>query len=420
MNSAHGYRVPFQRRGSVVGEADLAALTRVVNSGEPLSAGLWRERFEHRFQELVGARHALTVTSGTVALELAVRLLDLGPGDEVIATPQTFQATIQPLLNHDVKVRFCDVDMHTLNMDPDMLESLITERTRAIILVHYGGCPAEMRRIMEIARRDGVVVIEDCAHALGSHYHGVSPGALGDIGCFSFHSTKNITTLGEGGMITLNRADWADRVDRLRGNEVDAVYVPTGPGTRAEPPLLPWMKFSADVYRHAVADIRGAGTNATMSEPAAAVGLVQLEALNGFTERRRWIAQRLDQAMSAFPGVRLQRTPEQSRHAYHLYTVFITAGAAIRERFVRSLDQLGVEVQLRYFPLHLVPEWRLRGHRPGECPVAERIWFEEHVNLPCHPGLTDEQVDYLVAAVTDALEQAYGASADGRGRLVAP
>jgi perosamine synthetase len=418
MTNRSGYRVPFQRRGSVVGEADLAALANVVRSEEPLSAGVWRERFEQRFRDLVGARHALTVTSGTVALELAVRLLDLGPGDEVIATPQTFQATVQPLLDHDVTVRFCDIDPETLNIDPDVLSSLITARTRAILLMHYGGCPAEMGPILALARRNGIVVVEDCAHALGSRYRGVHPGALGDIGCFSFHSTKNITTLGEGGMITVNRDDWAERVDRLRGNEVDAVYAPPLPPADPEPALLPWMKFSAQVYRHSIVGIRGAGTNATMSEAAAAVGLVQLDALDGFTERRRWIARRLDEAVSRFPGARLQRTPESSYHAYHLYTFFITAGRAVREHFVQALDKLGVEVQLRYFPLHLIPEWRQHGHRAGECPVAERIWFEEHVNLPCHPGLTDEQVDYLVTAVTAALDEAHVVASSGR--LVAP
>ncbi|MFI1948729.1 DegT/DnrJ/EryC1/StrS family aminotransferase [Streptomyces virginiae] len=414
MTAAQRYLVPFQRRGSIVGQADLAALASVVHSAEPLSAGVWRERFEQRFREVTGARHALSVTSGTVALELAVRLLDLQPGDEVIATPQTFQATVQPLLDHDVTVRFCDVDPDTLNMDPQVLDSLITDRTKAILLVHYGGLPADMAAILARARRAGVVVVEDCAHALGASYQGDSPGALGDIGCFSFHSTKNITTLGEGGMITLNRADWAERVERLRGNEVDGEFAPVPGFADDEPALLPWMRFSADVYRRQAVGIRGAGTNATMSEAAAAVGLVQLDALERFTERRRWIAARLDAAVSAFPGTRLQRTPEGSTHAYHLYTFFVTAGREVREHFVRALDRRGVEVQLRYFPLHLLPEWRLRGHGPGECPQAERVWFDEHLNLPCHPGLTDAQVDHLVESVTAAMHEATALARTGR------
>ncbi|MEU5465650.1 DegT/DnrJ/EryC1/StrS family aminotransferase [Streptomyces althioticus] len=401
------YAVPFARRGSVVGAADLAALTELVRSDGPLTSGVWRERFEERFRQWCGARHALSVTSGTVALELAIRLLGLAPGDEVIATPQTFQATVQPLLDHDVRVRFCDIDPDTLNLDPDALAALITDRTRAVLLVHYGGNPADMDRIMALTRPRGITVVEDSAHAIGALYRGRRPGSLADIGCFSFHSTKNLTTLGEGGMITLARDDWAERVARIRDNEVDGVYLPRAGAAADRPALLPWMKFADGVYRHTAVGIRGAGTNATMSEAAAAVGLVQLGSLGRFVERRTRIAGRLDEAVSAFPGVRLHRAAPDSRHAYHLYTFFLTGGREVRERFVRALDRLGVEVQLRYFPLHLSPEWRLRGHRRGECPHAERIWFEEHMNLPCHPGLTDAQVDHMVAAVRRALREAY-------------
>ncbi|MFJ8078129.1 DegT/DnrJ/EryC1/StrS family aminotransferase [Streptomyces sp. NPDC096176] len=413
MNAAGpgGYRVPFARRGSVVGEADLAALAELVHSDGPLTSGVWRDRFEERFRELTGARHALSVTSGTVALEMAVRMLDLAPGDEVIATPQTFQATVQPLLDHDVRVRFCDIDPDTLNIDPVVLESLITDRTRAILLVHYGGLVADMDRIMALARRRGIIVVEDSAHALGARYRGRRPGALADIGCFSFHSTKNITTLGEGGMITLARDEWAERILRIRDNEADGVYAALPAGQADGPALLPWMKFADGVYRHRAVGIRAAGTNATMSEAAAAVGLVQLASLERFVARRREIAGRLDAAVSTVPGTRLHRAAPDSRHAYHLYTFFLTGGRQVRERFVRVLDALGVEVQLRYFPLHLSPEWRLRGHGPGMCPQAERIWFEEHMNLPCHPGLSDAQVDHMVTAVTRALHEAYDPAA---------
>lgn len=406
-----GYRVPFARRGSVVGEADLAALAELVHCDGPLTSGVWRDRFEERFRELTGARHALSLTSGTVALEMAVRMLDLAPGDEVIATPQTFQATVQPLLDHDIRVRFCDIDPDTLNIDPVVLESLVTDRTRAIMLVHYGGLVADMDRIMALARRRGIIVVEDSAHALGARYRGRRPGALADIGCFSFHSTKNITTLGEGGMITLARDEWAERVLRIRDNEADGVYAALPAGQAEVPALLPWMKFADSVYRHRAVGIRAAGTNATMSEAAAAVGLVQLASLERFVARRREIAARLDAAVSTVAGTRLHRAAPDSRHAYHLYTFFLTGGRQVRERFVRVLDALGVEVQLRYFPLHLSPEWRLRGHGPGMCPQAERIWFEEHMNLPCHPGLSDAQVDHMVTAVTRALHEAHDPAA---------
>ncbi|GGQ76282.1 DegT/DnrJ/EryC1/StrS family aminotransferase [Couchioplanes azureus] len=394
--------VPFARRGSIVGAEEIAALAALVDSDAPLSAGGLRERFESRFARHVGSRHALSVTSGTVALELAIELLELRPGDEVVATPQTFQATLQPLLDRDVTVRFCDVDPESLNLDADVLETLITPRTRAILLVHYGGWAADMDRIMAIARRHGVLVLEDSAHALGSTYHGSRPGALADISCFSFHATKNITTLGEGGMITTDRDDWAERLDRRRNNEVDGIYLPAD---EQEPFLLPWMKFSADVYRQACVGVRRAGTNATLAEAAAGVGLTQLDRLETLVARRRRIAGRLDEVLDRHPHVRRQRPPAGVGHAYHLYTFFAGGGSQARDELVRTLHRQGVEVQLRYFPQHLTPEWRWRGHGPGECPTAERLWFTEHMNLPCHPGLTDTQVDHLVHTLDRALAE---------------
>ncbi|OKH99770.1 aminotransferase DegT [Streptomyces sp. CB02923] len=412
------YVVPGGRRGSVIGDRELDALAQLVTSGTTLSAGGWREAFEDAFSRHTGARHALSVTSGTVALEIAIRLLDLAPGDEVIVTPQTFQASIQPLLDLDVTVRFCDIDPLTLNMDPAALERLITDRTRAVILVHYGGCPADMDAVMALTRPRGITVIEDSAHALGATYHGRRPGALADIATFSFHSTKNITTLGEGGMITLGRDDWAERVRRYRDNAVDGVYVRHGTAPGRPPAALPWMMFADEIYDRACVGIRGAGTNATMSEAAAAVGLAQLDRLDELVDRRRMIARRLDEVVSAFPGARPVRAPEGYGHAYHLYT-FLVRDREMREALLRELDARGVEVQLRYFPLHLTPEWNFRGHRPGECPVAEHLWFEQHMNLPCHPGLHDSQVDHLVDALAAGLTAVTGTDANLRGDTAA-
>ncbi|MER6313261.1 DegT/DnrJ/EryC1/StrS family aminotransferase [Streptomyces sp. NPDC001581] len=412
------YAVPGGRRGSVIGARELDVLGQLVSSDATLSAGGWREAFEEAFARYVGARHALSVTSGTVALEIAIRLLDLAPGDEVVVTPQTFQASIQPLLDLNVEVRFCDIDPLTLNMDPAALEPLLTDRTRAVILVHYGGCPADMDAVMKLTRPRGITVIEDSAHALGADYHGRRPGALADISTFSFHSTKNITTLGEGGMITLERDDWAERVGRYRNNEVDGDYVRHGADTGAPPAALPWMMFADEIYDRACSGIRNAGTNATMSEAAAAVGLAQLDRLDELVERRRLIARRLDEVVSAFPQARPLAVPEGVRHAYHLYT-FLVHDREMRDALLRELDERGVEVQLRYFPLHLTPEWRFRGHGPGECPVAERLWFEQHMNLPCHPGLLDSQVDHLVDALTAALAAVTGATPNPGGAATA-
>lgn len=272
-----------------------------------------------------------------------------------------------------------------------------------------------MNRIMSAARRNGAIVIEDCAHALGSSYHGRMPGSLAYIGCFSFHSSKNLTTLGEGGMLTFDQGDCAERLDRIRSNRVDGIFRPTGDRPFQPPALLLWMMFAEEVYQVSWAKVSRAGTNATMSEAAAAVGIHQMDRLAELSSRRRATAHRLDKIVSSHDGLRLHQPPSTIEHAYHLYTFFVDERVDVREKLVRTLDRRGIEVQLRYFPLHLTPEWRSRGHGIGECPVAERIWFSDHMNLPCHPTLSDKQIGYLAdtleRSLADVLEHADDASA---------
>ncbi len=397
------YAVPYPTVGATIGERELAAVREVLQADIPLSGGAYREMFEEKFREFIGTRHAISVTSGTVALELAIHLLDLQPGDEVIATPQTYQATIQPLLNYDIKVRFADIEAHSPNISVSEVEKLLTKNTRAVILVHYGGLPVDMRPLMQLSENHGFAVIEDAAHALGSMYCGRRPGSIGHIGCFSFHSSKNITTLGEGGMITLNRDDWAERLRRIRGNEADMDLLGCEQtfGVSRDPP--PHALYPGRAYTHICSAFRRAGTNATLSEPASAMGLVQLERLPELAARRRQIAARISDELSAISGVRLPDQSGDMVHAYHLFTFFVDAEQYDRDELIRCLADQGVETYLRYFPLHLLPEWRARGHCLGECPVAERSWFFEHVNLPCHPGMSDDQVEALTAALSAAL-----------------
>ncbi|GAA3435563.1 aminotransferase class V-fold PLP-dependent enzyme [Kutzneria kofuensis] len=400
MSRAAAAEVPFPMLGGVLDEPELAVLGEVLRSGDRLSQGQWRDRFERAFADHVGARHALTVTSGTVALEMAVRLLDLQPGDEVIATPQTFQATVHALLGLPVTVRFCDIDANSLNIDVARMAELVTPRTRAVMLVHYGGLPAPMDEIMAITRPRGIVVVEDCAHALGASYRGRRPGALADIGCFSFHSSKTITTLGEGGMITFDRDDWAERVARIRGNDCDGVYR----AATARFDEVPKALYPGLAHTHECVTVRDPGTNATMGEPAAAVGLVQLGRLAELSARRRHVAGVLDDHLRDRDDIRIQAVPPDVVHGRHLYTCFVEPGSGIdRNALIRSLEDLGVEMWLRYFPLHLLPEWRSRGHDFGECPTAERLWFGSQLNLPCHPALTDIHLERLVAALDKAL-----------------
>ena len=406
------YRVPYSPRGTVYGQAEIEELKRLLMDNQlSLSSGPQRKAFEEEFQKLAGAEFAISVTSCTVGLELAAYLANLEPGCAVIATPQTYQATLNPLLGLPIEVRFCDIDRNSLCLDPARLAELVCPKVRAIFLTHYGGLCADMDAVLEIARKHDICVIEDCAHALGTTYQGRWPGTFGDIGVFSFQSMKNISTLGQGGMMLVKRAQWAERLRRLTDVEPDAVFSVR----KALPafatngiPERDLNRHAKNAYTHDCVKVLRHGTNATLSEPAAAIGRVQLQRLESLVERRRAIANRLNRGLHDLPGIRTQLEPAEQRHSYHLYTFFVDPAAGLdRDRIAAAIDDNGVEIHLRYFPIHLLPEWRCSGAVIAKCPVTEEIWFNQQINLPIYPSLTDDQVEFMVNAVRTAVLHAF-------------
>jgi perosamine synthetase len=397
-----------------MGLEEVEAVARTLQQ-DTLAYGPRRDQFEAEFAAYNGVKYAFTTSNCTTALFLSVQLLGLGPGDEVIVTPQTFWATVRGLHAAGVTLRFGDIDPNTLNLDPSTIEAKITPRTRAIYLVHLGGLMADMDPIMEIARRHNLYVVEDCAHAPGAEYKGRKAGSIGDIGCFSFHSLKNMTTMGEGGMITFNRDEWAPKIRPL--SSIGVVY---DKKARAEERFGPYVKpaftygdHSAGSYSFDAVGPVQVGNNYRMSEVAAAVGSVQLRKLDDFNRMRAGLAQRLNDGLAEIDGIRIQRTPVGYKHIYHLYVFFyqpaVEGGNLEKEELIRILaEEDGIEISNRYFPIHLLPEIRMQGHGFGECPVAEKVWFEQHVNLPIFPTLTIAQVDYMIERVEKAVKRVRG------------
>lgn len=406
--------VPYHGQGSVFDEEDIAAVAGLLRSDKHLSSGVERVAFEAEFARYVDTPHAVCVTSCTTALQLATHLLDLCPGDEVIASPLTFQATVAPLLGRDVTVRFADIDPETLGLDPAAVARLIGPRTRAVYVTHYGGLAADLSRLREVTDAHGVTLVEDCAHALGTRHHGRHAGTVGDIGCWSFHSLKNMSTLGQGGMLTTASGEWDARLRRIGAIDPDAdfAFSAATPALGPCPPPGPDdpERHCKNAYTHDCTTVRSGGTNAIMSEPAAAVGRTQLRKLPRFVARRRALAGYLNEHLSRLPGVRVHADLPGSEHSYHLYTFRLEhARPGLRDELVRRLHhQYGVEIILRYFPLHLLPEWRLHGGAYGQAPVAERVWFDELVNLPIYPAMHDWQVEYLADVVTAAVREVTG------------
>jgi perosamine synthetase len=406
------FSVPYIGKGSWFDSEEVEAVRDLLLSDVHLGTGEQGPLFEAEMARYLGVRNAIAVSSCSMALELVTRVLGLGPGDEVITSPLTYEASIWGLLDHGCAVTFCDIDPETLCLSARDVNAAVTERTKAIFVTHYGGVMADMDELRLISDRHGIALVEDCAHAVGASYRGRGPGSIGDFGCFSFQSLKHISTLGQGGMITVADDDLAARLRTLRSGKPDAVFVPrASPGPFTELGDLGQVSgadtHEKNSYTHDCVAIRGGGLNAFLGEPAAAVGRAQIRKLDGLLAERRRLADELDAKLRQIPGIHVPRIPGDREHARWLYAFLVEPDAGIsRNDLVNGLDEAGIEIILRFFPLHLLPEWRDRPGTRALCPTAERIWFRQLVNLPFYPGLASDQIEYMADTISNLMQRA--------------
>ncbi len=344
----------------LLGQEEKQAILRVIDSGQ-LAQGAQVEAFEAAFADFCGANHAIATSSGTTALQTALLAHGIGPGDEVITSPFTFIASANAIVFCGAKPVFADIDEHTYNMDPGLIEAAITPRTKAVLPVHIFGYPSDMEAIMDIAVRHGLVVIEDACQAHGASVKGQKVGTFG-TGCFSFYPTKNITTA-EGGIITTSDDQIADRARLIRNHGQRRRY-----------------------YHEAI------GYNFRMTEIQAAIGVVQVRKLEQFTAARRANAAYLTKRLK---GVRAPYEAPGYRHVYHQYTIGV---ADDRDRLAKQLHERGIATGIYYpLPVHRQIAYQRLGYR-DDLPVAERA-CREVLSLPVHPALTSEDLDRIVEGV---------------------
>lgn len=401
------WKVPYSMISNQPGLPEAEAILKVLQQ-DILCKGPTAEQFEQAFAQKIGAKYALATSSCTTALYLSAQVLGLKEGDEVITTPQTFWVTTWPMLVRKCKICFADIDPNSLNMDPATVEPLVTAKTKAIYVVHYGGQAVDMDPIMEIARKYQLKVVEDCAHAPGATHKGRYVGTIGDIGCFSFHSLKNMTT-GEGGMLVTNNETYYRYANPLGtihmyGEMVERTQKNIGPYT--EPAYYKDWHAKQSFNMDYVNNTFEVGNNYRMSDLQAALGLAQLEKLDQLNERRRAIAHQLDEGLRKISGITVQEEKPYAYHLYHLYTCFYhpeIVGAS-KDDFIRYMEEVeGVQIVIRYFPVHLLSEFRALGYQYGECPVAEKVYFEHQIQLPIYDHLTDEQIQHMIHAVERAV-----------------
>ena len=365
-----------------IDEAAIKAVVEVLESGW-LTRGPKTEAFEQAFKGYVGARHAIGLSSCTAGLHLALVTLGIGPGDEVITSPITFPASANVIVHQGARPIFADVDAETLNINADRIEALITPRTRAILPVHFAGHPCRMDAILALARRHGLRVIEDAAHAIESACPTGKVGAIGDFAAFSFYATKNLTT-GEGGALTTNDDALADRARllSLHGISKDA-----------------WKRYAKDGPLHW--ETLAPGYKYNMFDIQAALGLAQFERLETWWHMRSALVRRYRTGLADIPEVRVLGEEPGVRHAYHLLVIVLDTDRLRegRDAIMSALRAEGIGTGIHFRSLSLHPFYRECYAPAGDgVPVAERI-SERLLSLPLYPKMTTGDLDDVVAAV---------------------
>jgi len=369
-----------------IDEADIQAVVDVLRS-EWLTTGPRVNEFEEAVAARVGARHAVTFSSGTAALHAAAFASGLKPGDEAITTPMTFAATANCVLYQGATPVFADVNADSLDLDPEQLKLRITHKTRVIVPVDYAGHPADLDAIRSIAAQHGLIVIEDACHALGAKYRGRTVGSISDMTVFSFHPLKHITT-GEGGMVTTDNAGFAETLRRFRNHGI-----------------------SSDAYQRQTAgqwyyEMVLLGLNYRMPDILCALGDQQLKRLDANLARRREIAARYSEAFRELPFIVLPQTKPEMDHAWHLFPIRLQLEklSADRSQIFSALRAENIGVNVHYIPVHLHPYYRDRfGYRGGEYPVAEQA-YERLISLPMFHGMTDRDIEDVILAVSKVVE----------------
>jgi perosamine synthetase len=376
--------LPYGRQE--ISEEDIQAVVDVLRSSW-LTTGPKVGEFEEAFAALVGAKHAVSFSSGTAALHGAAFAAGLKPGDEAITTPMTFAATANCVMYQGATPVFADVCPDTLNLDPEKAAARITPRTRAILPVDYAGHPADLDAIMELAARRDLVVIEDACHALGAEYRRRRTGSVAHITVFSFHPVKHVAT-GEGGMVTTDLPDCAEALRRFRNHGISSDA----------------RQRQADGQWHY--EMVLLGFNYRLTDIGCALGLSQLKKLEANLLRRREIAARYAATFHDLPGVALPAVRADVNPAWHLYPIRLNLERlrAGRAEVFRALRAENIGVNVHYIPVHLHPYYRERfGYQGGEHPVAEDA-YERLISLPMFHAMSDQDVEDVIAALKKVVQ----------------
>jgi len=376
--------LPYGRQW--IDDDDIEAVVEVLK-GDYLTTGPYISKFEQAVAQYVGAKYAVAFSNGTAALHGACFAAGIGEGDEVITTPMTFAASANCVLYQGGMPVFVDIDEKTYNIDPNKIEEKITDKTKAIIPVDFTGQPVDLDRILEIAKKYNLVVIEDAAHALGATYKGRKIGSISDMTMFSFHPVKHITS-GEGGIITTNNKEYYEKLLQFRSHGI----------TRNKEKL---NEYHGPWYY----EMQFLGYNYRMTDIQAALGTSQLKKIDQFVELRRKYVSIYNSAFKDMDEIITPFQHENGESSWHLYIIRLNLDklTSSRREIFEALQQQNIGINVHYIPVHLQPYYQQLGYKKGICPNAEKL-YDEIITLPLFPAMSDKDVRDVIKAVKQTID----------------
>ncbi len=387
--------VPWSGVGATYTEEEIELVAKVMReTRDTFTQGKYMKQFEVDFNKYNGSQSAFAVSSCTAALELAAIVTKVGPGDEVIIPGHTFCASAIPFARTGATIVWCDIDPETWIVSAATIKSRLTKKTKCVIVPHIYGLAADMPPIMELAKQHGFYIVEDCAQALGAESSGAKVGSWGDFGCFSFHTHKNITTLGEGGILTVKDPELAKFVPGLRHNGLCGFPEPR---EKYWVPAMGNVDFSLDkIWPY----------NFCIGEVQCALGAKTLERVDQLVKQRAARANQFKDAVKKYPELVFQKIPSGQTSAWHLLPARFDGGAsgATNHDFIGLMfNQYGIKVIVQYYPLYRYPMFQKGGMGKADCPNTDR-YFDNMVSFPFHSWMPEEEFQYMIESTIASVE----------------
>jgi len=392
------YKISWSGRSVDYTDQEIDAVIKAMKTADPLTQGKYLKEFEQKFSEYIGVKNSFAVSSATAALELSAILCRLKEGDEVIIPAHTFCATAIPFARTKAKIIWADIDKDTRVVSAETMEKCITEKTKAMVIVHLYGLMAPMDKIMELAKKNNILVVEDCAQAIGAESNGKKAGSFGDFACFSFHGQKSITTLGEGGMLVVKSDESAKMVSGLRHN-----------GSR--PYTEEREKFWKPAMSNVDFDIDNFWPyNFCIGEVQCALGLEILKTIDQQNQKRIDRAKKFEEALKEFEELSFQKVLEDKMHVYHLLSAKYDDKkfGKTRDDLIELMTQKYlVKTIVQYYPLYRYPMFQKAGLSDANCPNTDDF-FDNMVSFPFYLWMSDNDFEYIIESTKKALQELRG------------